>query len=100
MGHTRSSHKLLLPSTVLGPDNLLVTGDFPNFAVEQLEKSIGAGGFAMFVNGTQGNISMGHSSELSANRSDYAGPHLLNARPSWAICWQMQLWRRCRYCHQ
>ena len=66
-GHTRavlinySCHP-----TVLGPDNLLVTGDFPNFAVEQLEKSIGAGGFAMFVNGTQGNISMGHSSELSA----------------------------------
>lgn len=52
--------------TVLGPDNLLVTGDFPNFAVEQIERNIGPDGFAMFVNGTQGNISMGHSSELSA----------------------------------
>ena len=52
--------------TVLGPDNLLVTGDFPNFAIEQIERSIGPDGFAMFVNGTQGNISMGHSSELSA----------------------------------
>jgi neutral/alkaline ceramidase-like enzyme len=52
--------------TVLGPDNLLVTGDFPNFAIEQIERNIGPGGFAMFVNGTQGNISMGHSSELSA----------------------------------
>jgi hypothetical protein len=52
--------------TVLGPDNRLVTGDFPNFAIEQIENSIGPGGFAMFVNGTQGNISMGHSSELSA----------------------------------
>jgi neutral ceramidase len=52
--------------TVLGPDNLLVTGDFPNFAIEELETSIGPDGFAMFVNGTQGNISMGHSSELSA----------------------------------
>ncbi|MGI9069376.1 MAG: neutral/alkaline non-lysosomal ceramidase N-terminal domain-containing protein [Pyrinomonadaceae bacterium] len=52
--------------TVLGPDNLLVTGDFPNFAIEQIEKNIGPDGFAMFVNGTQGNISMGHSSELSA----------------------------------
>jgi neutral ceramidase len=52
--------------TVLGPDNLLVTGDFPNFAIEQLERNIGPGCFAMFVNGTQGNISMGHSSELSA----------------------------------
>jgi hypothetical protein len=52
--------------TVLGPDNLLVTGDFPNFAIERIERNIGPDGFAMFVNGTQGNISMGHSSELSA----------------------------------
>ena len=52
--------------TVLGPDNLLVTGDFPNFAIEEIERNIGPDAFAMFVNGTQGNISMGHSSELSA----------------------------------
>ena len=52
--------------TVLGPNNLLVTGDFPSFSIEQIEKSIGPDGIAMFVNGTQGNISMGHSSELSA----------------------------------
>ncbi|HKO99124.1 MAG TPA: neutral/alkaline non-lysosomal ceramidase N-terminal domain-containing protein [Pyrinomonadaceae bacterium] len=52
--------------TVLGPDNLLVTGDFPNFAVEEIERSLGPDSLAMFVNGTQGNISMGHSSELSA----------------------------------
>lgn len=52
--------------TVLGPDNLLVTGDFPNFAIEEIERNIGNDAFAMFVNGTQGNISMGHSSELSA----------------------------------
>jgi hypothetical protein len=52
--------------TVLGSDNLLATGDFPHFAVEKVEQAIGADGFAMFVNGTQGNISMGHSSELSA----------------------------------
>ena len=52
--------------TVLGSNNLLATGDFPYFAVEKIEQTIGADGFAMFVNGTQGNISMGHSSELSA----------------------------------
>jgi hypothetical protein len=52
--------------TVLGPDNLLVTADFPAFAIENIESGIGPDGFAMFVNGTQGNISMGHSSELSA----------------------------------
>lgn len=50
--------------TVLGSNNLLATGDFPHFTVEKIERVIG--GFAMFVNGTQGNISMGHSSELSA----------------------------------
>jgi hypothetical protein len=52
--------------TVLGPDNLRVTGDFPAFAVKEIEAGLGDNGFAMFVNGTQGNISMGHSSELSA----------------------------------
>lgn len=52
--------------TVLGSNNLLVTGDFPSFAIERIEESIGPDSFAMFVNGTQGNISMGHSSELSA----------------------------------
>lgn len=52
--------------TVLGPDNLEVTGDFPAFAVQEIEAGLGDEGFAMFVNGTQGNISMGHSSELSA----------------------------------
>jgi hypothetical protein len=52
--------------TVLGPNNLLITGDFPNFSIEEIERNIGTDGFAMFVNGTQGNISMGHSSELSA----------------------------------
>jgi neutral ceramidase len=52
--------------TVLGSDNLLATGDFPFFAVDRIERELGADSFAMFVNGTQGNISMGHSSELSA----------------------------------
>ena len=52
--------------TVLGSDNLLATGDFPYFAVESIERELGTGCFGMFVNGTQGNISMGHSSELSA----------------------------------
>jgi hypothetical protein len=52
--------------TVLGPNNLLVTGDFPAFAINKVEAALGAEGFAMFLNGTQGNISMGHSSELSA----------------------------------
>jgi hypothetical protein len=52
--------------TVLGPDNLLMTGDFPAFTIERVERALGAQSFALFVNGAQGNISMGHSSELSA----------------------------------
>jgi len=52
--------------TVLGPDNLLITGDFPAFAIERIEAQLGSDAFALFVNGAQGNISMGHSSELSA----------------------------------
>ncbi len=52
--------------TVLGSNNLLATGDFPHFAIQRVEETLGDGSFAMFVNGTQGNISMGHSSELSA----------------------------------
>jgi len=52
--------------TVLGPNNLLVTGDFPAFALQRIEEILGPGGFALFVNGMQGNISAGHSSELSA----------------------------------
>lgn len=52
--------------TVLGPDNLLASGDFPNPAIERAQEQLGPGSFAMYVNGAQGNISVGHSSELSA----------------------------------
>ncbi|HZQ55892.1 MAG TPA: neutral/alkaline non-lysosomal ceramidase N-terminal domain-containing protein [Bryobacteraceae bacterium] len=52
--------------TVLGPDNLLASGDFPNPAIERVEGQLGPGNFAMYVNGAQGDISVGHSSELSA----------------------------------
>lgn len=66
-GHTRAVFiNYACHPTVLGPDNLLITGDFPAFAVEKIEAALSPEGFAMFVNGTQGNISMGHSSELSA----------------------------------
>ncbi len=50
--------------TVLGPNNLLVTGDFPSAALAEVERATGS--FAMFFNGAQGDISMGHSSDLSA----------------------------------
>src|SRR6185312_8558138 len=37
--------------TVLGPDNLLASGDFPAAAIERLEAQLGPGSFAMYVNG-------------------------------------------------
>ncbi|MBI2222224.1 MAG: hypothetical protein HYU53_13585 [Acidobacteria bacterium] len=52
--------------TVLGPDNLLATADFPAFTIERLERALAPDGFAMFVNGAQGNVGPGHSSEKSA----------------------------------
>jgi neutral ceramidase len=52
--------------TVLGPDNLLASGDFPGMAIERVEERLGKASFAMYVNGAQGDISVGHSSELSA----------------------------------
>jgi neutral ceramidase len=52
--------------TVLCPDNLLASGDFPAPAIDRVEGRLGDGSFAMYVNGAQGDISVGHSSELSA----------------------------------
>jgi len=50
--------------TVLGPDNLLASGDFPAAAIARIESCRGC--FALFVNGAEGDVSVGHSSELSA----------------------------------
>jgi neutral ceramidase len=52
--------------TVLGPDNHLVTGDFPAFAVKRIEDSLGDNSIAIFLNGAEGDVGPGHSSELSA----------------------------------
>jgi hypothetical protein len=52
--------------TVLGPDNLLASGDFPNMTIDRVEERLGKGSFGMYINGAQGDISVGHSSELSA----------------------------------
>lgn len=52
--------------TVLGPDNLLASGDFPAMAIDRVESKLGEGSFAIYINGAQGDISVGHSSELSA----------------------------------
>jgi hypothetical protein len=51
--------------TVLGPDNLLITADFPGFTVTRVSEQLG-GAFAMFLNGAAGNISVGRSPEATA----------------------------------
>jgi neutral ceramidase len=52
--------------TVLGPNTLEVTRDFPNYLVERLEQHFGEGVIAMYFNGTEGDLSIGHKSNLSA----------------------------------
>ena len=52
--------------TVLGADNTLVTADFAGACVTDIENALGPGGFAMYLNGAEGNVSVGHSPELSA----------------------------------
>jgi hypothetical protein len=52
--------------TVLGPDNLRITADFPGFAVARVAECLGDGAFAMFLNGASGNISVGRSPEATA----------------------------------
>jgi neutral ceramidase len=52
--------------TVLGPNTLEVTRDFPNYLVERLEQHFGESVTAMYFNGTEGDLSIGHKSNLSA----------------------------------
>ena len=51
--------------TILGPDNLQITADFPGFAVRRVSDHL-EGGFAMFLNGAAGNISVGRSPKATA----------------------------------
>lgn len=52
--------------TVLGPNTLQITGDFPAFALNMIEQQCGKDCLALFLNGPQGNIGPGHSSAKSA----------------------------------
>ncbi|MCX6623167.1 MAG: hypothetical protein NTY38_19300 [Acidobacteria bacterium] len=50
--------------TVLGPDTLQISADFPGYAVRHMEAATGAR--AVFFQGAEGDLSMGHRSDLSA----------------------------------
>ena len=52
--------------TILGPDNLRITADFPGFTMARVAERLGDGAFAMFLNGAAGNISVGRSPEATA----------------------------------
>jgi hypothetical protein len=52
--------------TVLGPNTLEISEDFPFFTLEALRKQLGQGVEAMYFNGAEGDLSIGHKSDLSA----------------------------------
>jgi hypothetical protein len=51
---------------VLGPDNLLITADYPGYALRIIERVLEGKVIPMFTNGAAGDINVGHSAELSA----------------------------------
>lgn len=53
-------------TTVLGPDTLKITQDFPFFTLERLRQQLGANVKAFYFNGAEGDLSVGHKSDLSA----------------------------------
>ena len=53
-------------TTVLGPDTLSITQDFPFYALEKLQGELGPQVEAMYFNGAEGDLSIGHKSDLSA----------------------------------
>jgi len=52
--------------TVLGPNTLAITGDFPYFMGESLRRELGGSVEILFFNGAEGDISVGHRSDASA----------------------------------
>jgi hypothetical protein len=53
-------------TTVLGPDTLSITQDFPFYTSARLQQKLGADVEAIYFNGAQGDLSIGHKSDLSA----------------------------------
>jgi len=50
----------------LGPDNLLITADWPHFVSDKIKRQLGTSVKVLFFQGTQGNINTGYSAGLSA----------------------------------
>ncbi|MCL6591498.1 MAG: neutral/alkaline non-lysosomal ceramidase N-terminal domain-containing protein [Firmicutes bacterium] len=53
-------------AVVLGPDNRLITADYPGYAQRSIEKALNGKALALFMNGAAGDINTGHSADVSA----------------------------------
>jgi neutral ceramidase len=53
-------------TTTLGPDTLEITADFPYYTTQRLKEMVGSDIEAMYFNGAEGDLSVGHKSDLSA----------------------------------
>jgi neutral ceramidase len=53
-------------TTVLGPDTLSLSQDFPFYTLAALQSALGPKVEALFFNGAEGDLSIGHKSDLSA----------------------------------
>lgn len=53
-------------TTVLGPDTLSITQDFPYYTLAKLQETLGDQVEVLYFNGAQGDLSIGHKSDLSA----------------------------------
>jgi hypothetical protein len=53
-------------TTTLGPDTLEITADFPYYTIRHLKGKLGTDVEVMYFNGAEGDLSVGHKSDLSA----------------------------------
>lgn len=53
-------------TTVLGPNTLSITQDFPFYTLEALRRELGSEVEPFYINGAEGDLSIGHKSDLSA----------------------------------
>jgi neutral ceramidase len=52
--------------TVLGPNTLEITADFPYYTIRELSRRLAPDVHILYFNGAEGDVSMGHNSGLSA----------------------------------
>jgi hypothetical protein len=53
-------------TTTLGPNTLEITADFPYYTITRLKERLGTDVEVLYVNGAEGDLSVGHRSDLSA----------------------------------